>query len=110
MIKSTAVQTLGEVRALLEDLSKEEQEENKKVVETTAYLKSFVKSKPEKIKALKKALNELNLVKLNSRFISKIIDLMPEDAEDLKKVFFGEEVSLDQDEINAVLEAIKKSK
>ena len=110
MIKSTTVQTLGEVRDLLEDLSKEEQEENKKVVETTTYLKSFVKLKHEKIKAMKKALNELNIAKLNSRFISKIIDLTPEDAEDLKKIFFGEEVSLDQDEINAVLEAIKKTK
>ena len=110
MIKSTAVQTLGEVRDLMENLSKEEQEENKKVVETAAYLKSFVKAKHEKIKALKKSLNELNIVKLNSKFITKIVDLMPEDAEDLKKIFFGEEVSLDQDEINAVLEAIKKTK
>jgi DNA-directed RNA polymerase subunit F len=35
---------------------------------------------------------------------------MPEDAEDLKKIFFGEEFTLEQDEINAILEAIKQNK
>ena len=35
---------------------------------------------------------------------------MPEDAEDLRKIFVGEDFSLEQDEINTILEAIKQNK
>jgi len=110
MIKSTNVQTLGEVKEILENVSKEEKEDNKAVKTTLAYLKNFVKSKPDHIKKLKEALQNLNIAKLSQKLIVKIIDLMPEDAEDLKKILISEEISLEQDEINAVLEAIKKAK
>jgi DNA-directed RNA polymerase subunit F len=110
MIKSTNVQTLGEVKAILEDISKEENEENKKIKETLTYLKKFVKSKPEHIKKLKEAVQNLNLDKLNQKSIAKIVDLMPEDAEDLKKIFFGEDINLEQDEISTILETLKRTK
>jgi len=108
MIKSNTVQSLGEVKEILDNLSKEEKEENKKVKETLLYLNSFVKVKYDRIKSIKKALEDLNMVKLNQKSIAKIIDLMPEDAEDLRKIFVGEEVTLEQDEIAAILDAVKK--
>jgi DNA-directed RNA polymerase subunit F len=110
MIKSTEVKTLGEVREILEDIPKEEKEENKRAKELLSYIKKFVKTKPEQRKKLNEALHNLNIIKLNPKFISKIIDLMPEDAEDLRKIFFGEEFTLEQDEINAILETIKQNK
>ena len=110
MIKSTNVQTLGEVREILEGLNKEEKEDNKKAKDTLNYIKKFVKSKPEDTKKIKEFLQGLNIIKLNPRYIAKIAEIMPEDAEDLKKIFVGEDFSLDQDEINSILEVIKKNK
>ena len=76
MIKSTNIQTLGEVKEILESLSKEEKEENKKAKDTLAYLKEFVKIKPDHAKKLKEVLQNLNIIKLNQKYISKIIDYL----------------------------------
>lgn len=108
MIKSTTVQTLGEVKEILENLDKEQREENKTIKSTIDALKNYVNTKPEKIKLLKSEIEKLNILKLNSKHISKIVDLMPEDAEDLRKIFVGEDFNLDQDEINSILETVKK--
>ena len=110
MIKSTNIQTLGEVKEILESLSKEEKDDNKKAKTTLTYLKEFVKTKPDHAKKLKETLQNLNIIKLNQKYIAKIIDIMPEDAEDLRKIFVGEDFSLEQDEINTILEAIKQNK
>ena len=110
MIKSTNVQTLGEVKDILEKIDKESEEENKRVKQTLNYIKKFTKAKPEKIKSLKKALQDLDIIKLNQKSIAKIIDLMPEEPEDLRKIFFGEDIALEQDEISKILETVKKHK
>ncbi len=109
MIKSTTVQTLGEVREILDNLPKEQKEENKVIKSTLESIKSFVKIKSEKLSKVKEAIQELNLIKLNSKHIAKIVDLMPEDAEDLRKIFVGEDFTLEQDEINSILDTIKKN-
>ena len=113
MIKSTNVQALGEVKEILENLAKDEKDEkdeNTKAKNTLKYLKQFVKTKPEHAKKLKEALQNLNIIKLNPKFIAKIVDLMPEDTEDIRKIFVGEEINLEQDEINSILEAVKHTK
>jgi len=110
MIKSANVQTLGEVKEILESITKEDKEEHKKAKDTLIYLKKFIKIKPDHVKKLKEALQNLNMIKLNPKSIAKIIDLLPEDAEDVKKIFVGEDFSLDQEEINAILEIVKKYK
>ena len=98
------------MKEILENLPKDDKEENKKAASTLQYMKKFVKTKPDHVKNLKEALQNLNIIKLNQKFIAKIIDVMPEDAEDLRKIFFGEDIALEQDEINSILEVIKKTK
>ena len=104
MIKNSEALTLAEVKELLAE------EESEKSKTALAYIKKFCKIKPEKANQLKKAIEELGIIKLKQKHISKIIDLLPEDSEDLRKIFVGEEVSLDQNEINSILETIKKHK
>jgi DNA-directed RNA polymerase subunit F len=108
MAKDVEVLSMAEVKETL--LKYPQSEDNKRVKEVLEYIKKFSKTKPEKVREIKKALNELNILKLKPKHISKIIDLMPEDVEDVKKIFVGEDVTLDQDEINAILDAIKKNK
>ena len=75
-------------------------------------IKDFIKKmqdKPlllDKAKALKEELKDLNLLKLKDEHIVKIVDFLPEDGADLSKVL--PEVSLDQDEVNKILDVIKK--
>lgn len=108
MVKDVEVLSMAEVK---ETLAKHPQsEDNNKAKEVLDYIKKFSKIKPEKAREVKKSLNDLNIIKLKPKHIAKIIDLMPEDAEDVRKIFVGEDVTLDQDEITSILEAVKKNK
>ncbi len=92
---------MTELKELLEGV---EDSEKKKAMET--YLKKFSKIKPEKAKSFKEDLKKLELLKLKDEHFAKIIDLLPEDASDLNKIFV--DVSLNEDEINKILEVVAK--
>jgi DNA-directed RNA polymerase subunit F len=72
--------------------------------EIKQFIKKFVKLKPADGKKLRAQLNGLNLIKLKQEFISKIIDIMPENKESLNKIFI--EVSLDEDESKKILDVL----
>jgi len=92
---------LNEVQEILKDIP-----ENEKKAQTEIYLKKFLKTKPEKAKKIKEELEKLDLLKIKNEHIIKIVDLMPEDASDLNKIFT--DVSLTEDETNKILDVIKK--
>ena len=71
-----------------------------------SFVKQFSKDKIEKVKELKEELEKLELLKLKEEHIVKIADFKPADAEDLIKVL--PDVSLNQDEVNKILEISKK--
>lgn len=72
------------------------------------FIKKFTKLSQKEAKELRKSLEKLELMKLKTENISKIIDIIPENAEDLNKIFT--DVSLDENESNKILEAIKEFK
>jgi DNA-directed RNA polymerase subunit F len=93
--------SLVEVEELVE--TTEEKEEKKEI---SSFLKKFAKMKPEKARELRKELENLGILKMKPEHISKVIDLLPEDVSDINKIFV--DVSLDENEINKILEIIKK--
>jgi len=103
MILNRQPQSLNEVNALLKDIP-----ETDKKIQMEAYLKKFLKTKPERAKKLKEELEKLDLLKIKNEHIVKIIDLLPQDATDLNKIFV--DVSLNEDETNKILDIVKKSK
>ena len=74
--------------------------------EIQSFVKKFSKINLKKAKELRTELESLGLIKLNKEHISKIIDLLPEEASDINKIFT--DVSLDEDETNKLLEIVKK--
>ncbi len=82
--------------------------ENEKKAQMELYLKKFLKIKAEKAKKIKEELEKLDLLKIKNEHMVKIIDLMPEDASDLNKIFT--DVSLNEDETNKILDVIKGAK
>jgi len=90
-IKELTPLTMSEVEELAKDGDNEEK------------MKSFLKRFPH---PKKEELEKLGSIKLKEENIVKIADFMPEDAADLIKILPG--VSLEQDEINKILEITKQ--
>lgn len=101
MIKNIEPISLVEV---LEYIKKDEAEK----VELKGFIKKFASLNAKNALELKKKLVSLDLMKLKNENIAKIIELFPEDAEDLNKIFT--DVSLDEDETKKILDAIKQFK
>ena len=72
------------------------------------FIKKFTKLSPGKAKELRKNIEKLDLIKVSEKHIGKIIDVLPENKEDLNKIFA--DVGLDEDETNKLLEETKKFK
>lgn len=70
------------------------------------YLKEFSKLDKKKADSLVESLRGLNNMKLRDDSIMKIVDLLPKDIDGLNKIFT--DTSLDEKEINAILEILKE--
>ena len=78
---------------------------NEKLVK---FLKEFKKISYKNAIELRKKLEGLDLMKLKPHDIAKIIEMVPEDQEDLNKIFVG--VNLGEDESKSILDKIKEFK
>ncbi|MFH1249448.1 MAG: hypothetical protein V1660_04840 [archaeon] len=101
MIKSVKPLSISEVNDILS-----EKEETEKINQVKDYAKKFLKIKSVDSKKLNQELEGMGLIKLKQENIAKIIDILPEDADDVRKIF--SEASLDENEISKILEVTKK--
>jgi len=76
--------------------------------EIAGFIKKFNKLDIKEARALKEEIENLNLVKMTPEGVVKILDLLPETAEELNKIFI--DVGLDEDETKKILDIIKKYK
>lgn len=74
--------------------------------DVVGFIRKFVKIKPEKAKELRAKLESLDLIKINEEHISRVIDLLPDNSEDLNKIF--SDVGLDEDETKKILDTVKE--
>ena len=79
-----------------------------KEIDVAKFIKKFTKLKPKEAKKLRKKLEELELIKMNDKHISKTVDFLPDSSEELNKITI--DVDLNEDEKNKILEAIKEFK
>ena len=77
-------------------------------IDLTGFIKKFVKLNLKEANELRKKIEELGFMKVRKEHIVKIIDLVPENAEELNKIFA--DVSLNEDETRKILETIKEFK
>lgn len=103
MIKEKSPKSLIEVRELLGAMK-----EDDKKKDLLAFIKKFVKLDKKKGLQMEEEIGNLKLLKLKKQHIVKIVDMLPEDEEDLNKIFV--DVSLDSDETQKILEVVKKYK
>lgn len=98
MIKDQKPLTYGEVLELVKNGENAEK--------ITSFIKEFYKLKPDESKKLKEELTSLDIIKLKENHIVNIVNFLPTDASDLIKV--TSDASLDQEEIDKILNATKK--
>ena len=103
MILDRTPLNMNEAQEIVKELSDSEKKQ-----EMELFLKKFVKAKPAQAKKIKEELEKLDLMKMKREHVVKIVDLLPEDASDFNKIFT--DVSLNEDEINKILEIVKNSK
>ncbi len=99
MIKNNEPLNMAEVMEYLK-----KNEENK--AEIIGFIKKFSKIKAKEAKELKQEIESLGIIKIKPDYAVKIADILPENAEDLNKIFI--DVSLDEDETKKILETVKK--
>jgi DNA-directed RNA polymerase subunit F len=98
MILNKTPLTLAQVKAYASDL-----EENKVLAD---YLKAFTNLTKEKAESLASEIQALNNPKIKEDLVIKVVDFLPQDAEDANKIFL--ENSLSEEETQALLAVVKK--
>ena len=77
-------------------------------MEIIGFIKKFNKLKAKDARELRQEIESLGIIKIRSEYAVKIVDLLPETAEEINKILA--EVSLDEDETKKILDTIKKYK
>ncbi|MBU2639179.1 MAG: hypothetical protein KKG75_00555 [Nanoarchaeota archaeon] len=99
--------TMAEVGSSLEKLEKEEKELNFRSNKAKAYMKNFAKLDIKKANELFKKIQELNIPRLKERQIVKVIDTLPKGIDDLRMVFVGETTTVNDENMNKILDVVK---
>ena len=98
---------LADVKECIEDVKKKK-DLNFRESKCIDYINTFTKIKAKDAEKLKKGIEELNIGRLKDRHIIKIIDLMTDDIESLKLILSGEDITLKQEDLNKLIEVVKK--
>ncbi len=99
MIKNTEPINLVEIQDIL-DKTKENEGE------LLGFVKKFTKLKQTQSKDLRNKIEALDLIKIDEKHINKLIELLPKNKEDINQIF--SDVSLNEDEIQKLLDTIKE--
>ena len=76
--------------------------------EMKGFIKAFSNLSAEQGKEMREKFLGLDLIKLNEKHISKIIDILPTDKEELNKIL--SDVAVTEDETNKILDIVKEYK
>ena len=76
--------------------------------DTKGFMKKLVGLNVKKAKELRTQLEALDFMKVKGTDISKVIEVLPENSEELNKIFI--DVGLDEDETKKILDTVKEFK
>ena len=105
--------TLTEVKAILQAYEKEAKKDDREMLYEQAkskdYADKFAVLSIKDVKELRDKLAGLGL-ELSEERIVKIIDLLPEDVDDVRAIFAKERFKYTEEEINQVVDLVKQYK
>jgi len=95
---------LHELKDKLDKIKKRDDTLNPRGIKTYEYINKFTKKDNKK---LKEKLMQLNILRLKDKHINKIVDISPNDIEELKSILLGENLTLKQEDLTKIIETIK---
>ena len=95
-----------EMKEHIETLKKRNKELNFRAKKVEEYLNSI--SKLKNYKELKKELESSQITRLKENHIASIINILPKDIDSLRVVLSGENLTLKQEDLDKILEIVKK--
>lgn len=99
--------TATEMHDELQKIKKRDGELNFRANKADEFLNHFKLLKTSDVKALYKAIDDMQINRLKPEYIVKIIDLLPSSEEDLKLVLSGFNLTLPKESITKIVDAVK---
>jgi DNA-directed RNA polymerase subunit F len=109
IIKETAL-TMSELRDEIEKIKKKSEKLNFRAEKTEEYLNQFAILDSKKSAELKEKLEKMNIPRLKEEHITKIVDLLPTSAEDIKSILHGYTITITNDNLKKIAECVKDFK
>lgn len=100
--------SLVELKQEIGRIKQREKEPSIRITRTEDYLNAFVEITPEQGKELQAAISKLAVNRLKDEHICKIVDLLPRTTAELKLIMQGYAVSLTNDALNKIVEAVNE--
>ena len=97
--------SMQELKGKLDQVKKRDKDLNPRGIKTYDYITRIVKKDSSK---LKENLSKLGVLRLKDKHINKIVDILPKDMDELKSILSGENLTLKQEDLDKIVETIKK--
>ena len=107
-IKEERALNLVEIDDILDDVKKRDGELNSRSEKVREYVKQFAKAKLKDVKELKKKLIELNIPRLRDKQVTKLVDMMPNDAEGVRAVLNGDNIVVKPEDVDKIVALLKE--
>jgi len=99
---------LAELKERLEKIESRDKELGFRATKTKEYLKKFTKLDNKKSQELIKKINSLNIPRIKDRQITKIVDLLPINLDELRMIFVGEITTITPENMQQILNVVKE--
>lgn len=99
--------SLPELKEKLESIESRNKELTFRGNKVRDYVNKLVKLDSKKSLELKAKIESLDIPRIKDRQITKIIDILPENLDDLRAVFTGETTTITQENMEKIIEAVK---
>jgi len=100
--------SMVELKEEIKKIKKRDKEPSFRVGKMEEYLNIFVNLTPEQEKELEAKINKLNIPRLKSEHIKKIIDILPINIEQLKVVLQGYTITVNQENMKKIIAVVSE--
>ena len=98
--------SLIQLKETLDTIKKRDKEPNVRVQKTEDYINLFAKISLEQEKKLREKITTLNVPRLKEEHITKIIDILPREADHLKAVLQGYTITVSKENIQKIIDVL----
>lgn len=100
--------TLTEMRALLGQIKKRDEELSFRGTKTEEYLNVFAEMEQKKVEELMQKIRDLNVPRLKEDHIVRIVDILPKNVEEMKILLQGYTLTVTKENMEKIVKVLKE--